>query len=171
MSTSLRGIVTLLLCDVTDACSPGPKVQLKLFSRAVFPDDTIDEFIVATRQSIRIPMKHIDPLNLIIPMTSPAAVTISPWIGVRSEHNSTNSSLIRVAWDPESANRVVSFCSKIREFLITIRRALHDTFLAFFLLRAVWVAVVLADVLSFRNCCDVLCIEYIVLCQVGLNAL
>ena len=31
-----------LSCEVTEAFSPGPKVQLKLFSNAVFPDDTID---------------------------------------------------------------------------------------------------------------------------------
>ena len=97
-----------LLCDVTDACSHGPNVQLKVFSRAVFPDDSIDEFMVATRHSIRIPIKQMDPLNLIIPMTSPAAVTISPSIGLRSEHRSTSSLLIRVACDPLSAKRVVS---------------------------------------------------------------
>ena len=69
----------------------------KIIFQSCFPEETIDELIVATRHSIRIPMKQIDPLNLMIPMTSPAAVTISPSIGVRSERKSTNSSLIKVA--------------------------------------------------------------------------
>jgi hypothetical protein len=113
LSTNLRGMVTLLLCDVTDANSPGPNVQLKLFSIAVFPDDTIDVLMFATRHSMRTPIKQMNPLNLIIPITSPAAVTMSPSIGVRSVQSSTSSSFTRVACEALSARRVVSVCSKI----------------------------------------------------------
>ena len=121
----------LLSCEVTEAFSPGPKVQLKLFSYAVFPDETIDVLMSATRHSIRTPMKQIDPLNLIIPITSPAAVTMSPSIGVRSEQRSS-SSLTSVACDALSANRAVPTCSNMREFFITTRKALQDTFLDLF---------------------------------------
>ena len=122
----------LLSCEVTEAFSPGSKVQLKLFSNAVFPDETIDVLMSATRHSIRTPMKQIDPLNLIIRITSPAAVTMSPSIGVRSEQRSISSSLTSVACDALSANRVVPTCSKMREFFITTRKALQDTFIDLF---------------------------------------